>query len=400
MIKLGKMRVLLLVCSAIASSQQGANTASAAQSPPASSADEPLLKSRPTPKPGSPEGRIQLDVLVTTKQGGPVAGLDPKDFIVLDNKKSQSILSFRPVDVAPQKADPEAQVILLLDLLNASFEQAGVVALQMTKYLQQNGGHLAYPTSIAIISDQGVRLQPTPSTDGNRLAAQLNATMRTLGPAAARLDEVDRFQSSLKTLLSIAASQAKTPNRKILIWPGSGWPFLIGTNYIASTQDRKRYFDAIVEISTMLREAHISIYSIPSAIAEKTASLTASATTPMLMPSAEAPQQATRIRPALGAPVDGSSYKDFVRGVKSVHQAESGDLSLQVIAVQSGGRVLDPSNDLAGQIAQCARELGPFYRISFDPPQAEHSDDYHDLKVQIAKPGLIARTNTGFYVQP
>ena len=102
----------------------------------------------------------------------------------------------------------------------------------------------------------------------------------------------------------------------------------------------------------------------------------------------------------MGAPVDGSSYKDFVRGVKSVHQADSGDLSLQVIAVQSGGRVLDPSNDLAGQIAQCTQDLGPFYRISFNPPPAEHADDYHDLKVEITKPGLVARTNAGFYVQP
>ena len=395
-----QLSLLVLVCSSMAFAQQSANPANTAQSPPALSAEEPSLKPRPTPTPGTPAGRIQLDVLVTTKQGSPIAGLDPKDFILLDNKKAQNIVSFRPVDVAPQKADLEAQVILLLDLLNGSFEQASVVALQMTKYLQQNGGHLAYPTSIAIVSDQGVRLQPIPSTDGNRLAAQLNATVRTLGPAAARLDEVARFQSSLKTLLSIAASQAKTPNRKILIWPGSGWPILIGSNYVASTQDRKRYFDAIVEISTMLREAHMSMYSIPSTITDKAAMLSAATTTPLLMPSAEAPQQATRIRPAMGAPVDGSSYKDFVRGVKSVHQADSGDLSLQVIAVQSGGRVLDPSNDLVGQIVQCTQDLGPFYRISFDPPQAEHADDYHDLKVQIAKPGLVARTNTGFYIQP
>ena len=190
-IKLRQVGLLLLACSGMASAQQGASTAaSPGQSPPASSANEPTLKPRPRPTPGSPQGRIQLDILVTTKQGSPVAGLDPKDFIILDNKKAQSILSFRPIDVVPQNAEPEAQVILLLDLLNASFEQASVVALQMTKYLQQNGGHVADPTSIAVVSDQGVRLQPTPSTDGNQLAAQLNATMRTLGPAAARVDEV------------------------------------------------------------------------------------------------------------------------------------------------------------------------------------------------------------------
>ena len=36
---------------------------------------------------------------------------------------------------------------------------------------------------------------------------------------------------------------------------------------------------------------------------------------------------------------------------------DSGSLALQVLAVQSGGRVLNPSNDLASQIADCLEDL-------------------------------------------
>jgi hypothetical protein len=117
------------------------------------------------------------------------------------------------------------------------------------------------------------------------------------------------------------------------------------------------------------------------------------------MPGAGAPQQ-SRGGPIMSNTAEGASYKEFLHAVKSAHQAESGDLALQVVAVQSGGRVLDPSNDLAGQIAKCVEDLSAFYTISFTPAHADHADDYHDLKVQVARPGLAARTSTGYYNQP
>jgi VWFA-related protein len=387
--------ILLLCCSAIAVAQQ----TPVQETPPPPDSKEPALQQRTSPSPGSSEGSIQLDVVVTGRQGDPVSGLDLKDFTILDNKKAQNILSFQTLGGPLPTTGPQVEVILLHDLENATFEQAAVTQAQIVKFLQQNGGHLPYPTSLAIFSDQGLRMLPTPSTDGNHLAAQLSATVRTIGPAAARIGEIERFQSSLRTLLAIAASEAKRPSRKLLIWTGPGWPLLVGSNYLSSSQDRKRYFDAIVEISTRLREAHIALYSISSINPEKGGALVMAPAQPYLMPSAEAPQQ-SRAGPGMNSATDASSYKEFVRGVKSVRQADSGDLALQVLAVQSGGRVLDPSNDLAAQISNCVGDLGTYYRISFTPAHAEHSDEYHDLKVQVARPGLTARTNTGFYIQP
>jgi hypothetical protein len=38
--------------------------------------------------------------------------------------------------------------------------------------------------------------------------------------------------------------------------------------------------------------------------------------------------------------------------------------------------------------------------ISYGPPAADNSDEYHDLEIQLAKPGLTARTLKGYYAQP
>jgi hypothetical protein len=38
--------------------------------------------------------------------------------------------------------------------------------------------------------------------------------------------------------------------------------------------------------------------------------------------------------------------------------------------------------------------------LTFNAPPAAHANEYHGLEVAIDKPGLTARTRTGFYAQP
>jgi hypothetical protein len=89
-----------------------------------------------------------------------------------------------------------------------------------------------------------------------------------------------------------------------------------------------------------------------------------------------------------------------VKGVKKVQQAGVPNLSLKVLAVQSGGVVLPPTNDMAGSIQECLQDAGAFYTLSFEPAPADGPDQYHELKVRVDKPGLTARTRTGYYDQP
>jgi VWFA-related protein len=204
----------------------------------------------------------------------------------------------------------------------------------------------------------------------------------------------------VRSLASIAENEVKSPGRKILIWSGPGWPMMAGANYRSSTQDRQRAFDTIVEISTRLREAQIAIYNVSISESANGQTRGAIATqAPMAMPAAEG-GQTSRTGPSMGEGTEAPNYKEFVKGVKTPRQAETANLALQVMAVQSGGRVLDPTNDLAAQITKCVQEMNSFYTVSFRPAPSDHPEEYHEVTVQVARPGVAARTFSGYYSQP
>jgi hypothetical protein len=93
-------------------------------------------------------------------------------------------------------------------------------------------------------------------------------------------------------------------------------------------------------------------------------------------------------------------YESYLKGVRTPDKVNPANLALKVLAVQTGGRAVPPNNDLVGQIESCVQDAGAFYTISFNPPTADKPNEYHDLKVEIDKPGLTARTETGYYNQP
>jgi hypothetical protein len=120
-----------------------------------------------------------------------------------------------------------------------------------------------------------------------------------------------------------------------------------------------------VQLSTALREAQIDLYSVTKGLWDEFTDL----------------------------------YQGYQKGVRRAEDAGPPNLGLKVIAVQSGGRVLAPDNDLAGQIGKCIEDAKAYYRLTFSPPRADRPNEYHALEVRVGKPGLKARTNTGYYNQ-
>jgi hypothetical protein len=92
-------------------------------------------------------------------------------------------------------------------------------------------------------------------------------------------------------------------------------------------------------------------------------------------------------------------YMNFVKGVTKPSKADYGDLSLQVLATQSGGLVLNANNDLTGLLVRAVDDAKAYYEISFDPRPGDQPGQYHQLQVQLNRPGLTARTITGYYSQ-
>jgi hypothetical protein len=75
-------------------------------------------------------------------------------------------------------------------------------------------------------------------------------------------------------------------------------------------------------------------------------------------------------------------------------------LSLQVLAVQSGGIVVNSTNDLTSSIVRCAADAPYYYVVSFNAPRADHPDEYHSLETKVDRAKVVARTRTGYYAQP
>jgi VWFA-related protein len=320
-----------------------------------------------------PPGPITLDVVVTDKSGKPVPGLQQQDFTLLDNKQPQKILSFQAVQGGAAAADPPVQVLLLVDEVNTNFIHGSSERGQIEKFLKRDGGELPRPVSLAVLTDSGMAMGNLSTRDGNALATELDqnkAGLRTITPSQGFYGADDRVGLSLRALQQLADYETPRPGRKLVIWISPGWPLLSGPHVELSSKDQEKLFATIVGLSDSLRRARIILDSID----------------PL------GTQDAGGFRTTY--------YEQFVKGVKKAGQVQIANLSLQVLATQSGGRVLISDNDVAGEIAKCIADANAFYVLTFEGLAGDSENEYHSLEMKVDKPGLKALTRTGYYAQP
>jgi VWFA-related protein len=342
------------------------------------------------------EHRVILNVFVVDASGNPVIGLREEDFTLLDNQRPQKIATFRAT--TGDTALAPAHVLLMLDSVNNSHGATAYARRELEKFLGQNQGRLAYPVSIVQLTHFGIRAGQS-SRDGNALISELKALPNEfhvkmpdqgpiqtptnmdrrldpsrafiLRPSTAPLDLTQRYALSIPAVAGLASDQEDIAGRAILIWIGPGWPLLSGPEFLPDTPAlKKNVFDYIVVLSTMLRQAQVTVDSVYS---------------PKMLRDE-------------GLHED--YYQAFLNGVATADQASSGNLALPVLAYQSGGQVLEESTDLAADIDKCIADAKSYYVLSFDSAPAVNADEYHSLQVKVNKPGLTVRTNTAYYAQP
>ena len=312
-------------------------------------------------------GKIHLDVVVTPKSGAPVAGLQQQDFTVLDNKSPRPVTSFH----ASGGTQTPLEVVLLVDAVNISYQRLAYARAEIEKFLRANEGHLAHPTTLAIFTDDGIKIQEGSSSDGNALSSDLEKY--SIGLRSIRRSSLDggdeRLQLSLNALHDLIVREAGRPGRKIILWVSPGWPLLSGPRVDLSAKQQQMIFADIVNLSTELRQAHTTLYSIDPLGADESIQ-------------------------------HNFYYEQFLKGVSKPSQVNLGNLALQVIATQTGGQALTSSNDVSALLQKAMADTDAYYELSFDPPPAEQHNEYHHIEVQVAKPGLTARTLQGYYAQP
>jgi VWFA-related protein len=214
-----------------------------------------------------------------------------------------------------------------------------------------------------------VKIQEHPTRNGKALLDYLNdnATgLRQIRKSQGVEGEMEREHHSLAALDYLAVQASKRPGRKLLIWLSPGWNINSTVMENLRVLPLQKIFTSITATSTALREARITLYSIDP----------------------------------LGVGQFKSFYQNYLKGVDKPKHADYGNLLLEVLATQSGGQVLYGSNDLASLIDRCIADAKTYYVLTYNPPPAAHPDEYHGIEVKVDRPGLTARTRTGYYSQP
>ncbi|WP_263356242.1 VWA domain-containing protein [Acidicapsa ligni] len=319
---------------------------------------------------------IGVDVRVIDQNGKPVAGLTANDFTLLDENQPRKISSLAPATPMPSRDfDPTVQTIILIDTVNTSLTEVSYVRQELVKYLRSNNGKLDRQISILLLNGNGVQTISGVTRNGNALATAVENADATLHPflrSQGFYGDVDRIQFSLTALTTIAGQELRQPGRKMLLWLSPGWPLLPWSNSTPSTLQLQTLFNEVVTMSTDLRLARISLYSMD-------------------------PNRITG-----GNSLQWNRYKDYLKPAVSSSRAEFGNLALQVLAAQSGGRVFNYSPQYLGpEIADCLKDAdAPYYTIHFEAPAPEHKDEFRSIKITVNRPGMTVLTNAGYYNEP
>ncbi len=329
------------------------------------------LAAQETTRQAQNPNRVQINIQVTDKSGQPVSDLQQADFSILDNKQPQLITSFRAI----MRNSPRSplETVFVLDEINTIYRTVALERDELKKFLQRDAGRLAHPTSLAFATDKGITMGEQVTQDGNILAqemAQRANGLRSIGRTTGVYRAVERLDLSLHAIQSIAAFESQRPGRKLVIWISPGWAYLSGPSRQLSSKDEASIFHSIVTLSSVLRQTDITLYAVdPIGVGDAATFRT-------------------------------SYYESFLKPVTKQNQALLGDLALQVLSIQSGGLVLNSSNDLAGEFAQCVADAGTYYEVGFNAPPASTPDEFHQLQIKVDRPGLKVRSRNGYYAQP
>lgn len=351
------MTLARFFCALFTASLCGLTVASAQQTLPSSGL--------PAVQPAS--NAIRLDVVVDTKSGQPVPNLRQQDFTVLDNKAPQPIRSFRVVTPAQEPV----RVILLLDAVNTPYEMTAYMREGVENFLKGNGGTLAQPTTIAVLTDKGAQIENQFSTNGSALSEDLDKYQIALRDIHrdSQWSDQERLQICLTAFNQLIDFAATLPGRKIVLWISPGWPLISGPRVYLDEKAEQEFFSTVVSFSTGLRNAGVTLYNInPVGVGE-----------PLMRTD---------------------YYQVFLNGVAKPGDVQPGNLGLQVLAVQSGGVASESNSDVAGMIRKDLADVGSWYEITYDPPTSEKPNEYHHIEIKLDQPDLNARTRDGYYANP
>jgi len=392
-------------------------------------------QSAPASQPGQQTPTLQvqaravvLDVVVTAKNGEPVAALRAEDFRVAENGAPQKIDSFeehsprllpqRPIQQMPpdtfanlpSRPQGDSMNVVLLDGMNTAPADRSWMSNQVEQFLKN--GHLNAPVAVFSLTSH-LRLIHDFTTDSQALLEALTRNKALLWPDSAFLSrqtqddaaDVANLQMlqmmgaglpSLGSVASIANGQeemkaqqlgqqrgltlialqalarylAPLPGRKNLLWFADRFP-------VAFTPEAKSgagqsggvTLDEMKRTTDLLADARISVYPISASGVQGNSIMDASNSAIGPARQASAMQEQSRI--------DSSQ-------------------SMVQMAQQTGGEALQNHNDLAAALGHALADGEHYYTISYTPSDSK-TEGLRRIEVQVTDPKARLSYRRSYY---
>lgn len=352
---------------------------------------------------------VEVDVVARSKDG-PATGLTQDDFTLLDNGKPRKISFFSvrsvrspgaipgpaavplPAGVVSNRSERNREksaitTVILIDQKNTPQVVQGFAIQRIVKFLQMR--RKGDRVGIYMFAKNG-RLQAVQEiTDDEELLSRAANSLKARDPRYRDLDiggmtphAADGFkalefhergQDTKVILEAIARHLANVPGRKSLIWVTTSFPLFVPDLAIDFRPDME-------EAARLLNDANVALYAVDAhgimgALSGLTAISNAEVRGPQSMAELRRQMSATggRIPDPFDAPGAGVDTMNMLAGL-------------------TGGLVFYNQSNAIEESIQTAVDDGELiYTLGFYPMQEGQDGAVHNLKVEVARPGVSVR---------
>jgi VWFA-related protein len=398
---------------------------------------------------------VEVNVIVTDKQGQPVTGLAKNDFTITENGKPQTIASFsaETLRVLPPPAEPlppgvytnryelkggapSSVTVILFDLMNTKFRDRTNARQELVKFLR---AQLKPDYRIALYAlDTELLLLYDFTNDATRLVQALDRYQpRTLaGPDTVEraapntgigaldqylmradqimsdMDAVSRVRKTAAALEAVAHRVAALPGRKNLVWVTGGIPFSLGLGPRPMQDPVKRTKRAQIP-SGMDRsknpiDAGNDDIFIEYPAASKRIFDAENERVARAMDAADLAVYPVDAQGLLGNPaVDARNRKslEFEQRRKTTatvlpEEFYSNRETMKSIAERTGGTAFLDDNDTGRAIRMAVEDSRVNYVLSYHPSHGRWDGHFQRIKVSVNRPGISVRHRGGYLALP
>lgn len=354
---------------------------------------------------------IQVDVVVTGKNGKQVTDLKREDFEILENGKKQEITSFAYValtpnnsatntstgqtkpnepatvqpPVVPTRLKPEQvrrTIALVVDDLGLSFQSMVHVRNALKKFVDEQMQPNDLVAIIRTADGMGATSQFT-SNKQQLYAAIERVRWYPLGrigagsmaisdqTASENQSQQDSFtMGTVGALNYIVNGMRELPGRKAIVLLSDGMP-LVARDDENSSEAERLILESIQSLTDSANRASVVINTV----------------------DARGLPASVNGRVSIG---EASSITDVVRPNHAQYNTQEGMIS---IADLTGGRAFVNNNDIKGSIQTVLADQTGYYLIGYQPDSDTFDPDarrFNKLEVRLNRPGLNARYRSGF----